>query len=159
MAGKMDISPSRAKWCMKATRLHFNSLIQEIRAISLLTVIGAPVLRTDCPLTKPSVPSIAIVLKVFSPKCCATSKTSLTSWFSTSKAVRIAGNSPSKCTSTTAPITCTHLKACPYLALIGNIWAFWIRFTRLGAGKQALATGYELDLVTALTHRNIWALE
>lgn len=33
------------------------------------TVIGDPVLRTLCPRTSPSVPSIAIVRTMFSPRC------------------------------------------------------------------------------------------
>lgn len=40
-------------------------------------VMGPAVSNTDYPLTKPSVESKAIVLTLLSPKCYATSKTSL----------------------------------------------------------------------------------
>ena len=40
-------------------------------------LIGAPVSTTSCPLTKPSVESMAIVLTLESPKCWAISRTSL----------------------------------------------------------------------------------
>ena len=69
------------------------------------TLIGAPVFWTASPLFRPSVLSIAIVLTLFSPRCCATSKTSLFPELSTSNAVKISGNAPSNWTSTTAPIT------------------------------------------------------
>ena len=69
------------------------------------TRMGEPVSETACPLTRPSVESRAMVLTLLPPKCWATSKTSLCWKPSTSKALRMGGNSPSKCTSTTAPIT------------------------------------------------------
>ena len=47
-----------------------------------------------------------VVLTAVSPKCCATSKTSLFPELSHSSAVNISGNCPSNWTSTTAPITC-----------------------------------------------------
>jgi hypothetical protein len=47
-----------------------------------------------------------MVLTLDSPRCCATSKTSLLPPLSHSKAVNISGSSPSNFTSTTAPITC-----------------------------------------------------
>lgn len=53
--------------------------------------IGAPVSLTSCPLTKPSVESMAIVLTLESPKCWATSRTNLFSTPETSKALRIGG--------------------------------------------------------------------
>ena len=56
--------------------------------------MGAPVSTTYCPLTNPSVESIAIVLTLESPKCCATSSTSLCSVPCTSKAFKILGISP-----------------------------------------------------------------
>lgn len=40
-------------------------------------LMGAPVSLTYCPRTNPSVESIAIVLTLESPKCCATSSTNL----------------------------------------------------------------------------------
>ncbi|URD76286.1 hypothetical protein MUK42_31312 [Musa troglodytarum] len=42
---------------------------------------------------------------MFSPKCCATSRTSRIELSNTSRAVKIGGNPSSKPTSTTAPIT------------------------------------------------------
>lgn len=69
------------------------------------TWIGDPVSTTFCPLTKPSVESKAIVLTVFPPRCCDTSKTNLWLNPSTSNAFRICGNPSSNWTSTTAPIT------------------------------------------------------
>ncbi len=76
------------------------------------TWIGAPVLRTFWPRTRPSVVSIAIVLTVLSPKCCATSSTTLRGLSCTSRAVRIGGRPLSNFTSTTAPIT---VAICPIL--------------------------------------------
>ncbi len=76
------------------------------------TWIGAPVLRTFWPRTRPSVVSIAIVLTVLSPKCCATSSTTLRGLSCTSRAVRIGGRPFSNFTSTTAPIT---VEICPIL--------------------------------------------
>ena len=70
---------------------------------------------TSSPLFKPSVASIAIVLTVVSPKCCATSKTNLLFPFLHSNAVKISGSSPSNLTSTTAPITCVII---PLLIII-----------------------------------------
>ncbi len=49
---------------------------------------------------------MAIVRTVFSPRCCATSRTSRLPWFCVSSAFKIAGSGPSNCTSTTAPVTC-----------------------------------------------------
>ncbi len=54
-------------------------------------LIGAPVSATSCPLTRPSVESIAIVLTLESPKCWATSSTNLFSTPLTSSALRIGG--------------------------------------------------------------------
>src|SRR6478609_4638126 len=69
------------------------------------TEIGAPVLVTTWPRTRPSVESMAIVRTWLSPRCCATSRTRRLPWLLVSSAFRIAGSSPSKATSTTAPIT------------------------------------------------------
>jgi len=57
-------------------------------------LIGAPVSTTSWPRTNPSVESIAIVLTLESPKCWATSRTSLFYTPSTSKAFRMGGISP-----------------------------------------------------------------
>ena len=48
---------------------------------------------------------MAMVRTVFSPRCWATSSTRRLPWFVVSSALRIAGSSPSNCTSTTAPVT------------------------------------------------------
>ena len=69
------------------------------------TVIGAPVSETAWPRTRPSVESMAMVRTVFSPRCCATSRTRRLPPFMVSRALRISGRSPSKATSTTAPVT------------------------------------------------------
>ena len=70
-------------------------------------LIGAPESRTSWPLTKPSVPSMAVVLAVLSPKCWATSKTSLVSVPCTSRAFRMGGSPSSNWTSPTTPVTAT----------------------------------------------------
>ena len=70
------------------------------------TCIGAPVSVTSSPLFRPSVADIAIDLSVFSPRCCATSRTTLLPSTFTCKALRIGGNSFSNSTSTTGPIIC-----------------------------------------------------
>ena len=77
------------------------------------TVIELSVSRTAWPRTKPSVESIAMVRTVFSPKCCATSNTKRFSPFMVSSALRIFGRSPSKATSTTAPVTCVTRPVAP----------------------------------------------
>ncbi len=69
------------------------------------TRICEPVSVTSWPRVRPSVASIAIVRTVLSPRCCATSRTRRLSPFVVSSADRIGGSSPSKVTSTTAPIT------------------------------------------------------
>jgi hypothetical protein len=69
------------------------------------TRICEPVSVTSWPRVRPSVASIAIVRTVLSPRCCATSRTRRLSPFIVSSADRIGGRSPSKVTSTTAPIT------------------------------------------------------
>lgn len=63
--------------------------------VSLPTGIkmGEPVSITFYPLTKPSVPSMAMVLTLESPKCWATSKIKVPSAPSTSKAFKIGGKS------------------------------------------------------------------
>ena len=68
-------------------------------------MIGLPVSTTSAPRTRPSVVSIAIVRTVFSPRCCATSSVRVRPELSTCSALRIDGSSPSKWTSTTAPMT------------------------------------------------------
>src|SRR6266581_3185420 len=69
------------------------------------TVIAAPVSVTSWPRTRPSLVSIATVRTVDSPRCCATSSTRRLPPFVVSSAFKIAGRSPSNCTSTTAPMT------------------------------------------------------
>src|SRR5688572_2525890 len=73
------------------------------------TVMALPVSVTSRPRTRPSVVSMAMVRTVLSPRCCATSSTSSLPWFWVCSAFRIAGRSPSNCTSTTAPNTCVIL--------------------------------------------------
>mmetsp|Transcript_1894 Transcript_1894/g.4938 ORF Transcript_1894/g.4938 Transcript_1894/m.4938 type:complete len:376 (+) Transcript_1894:1222-2349(+) len=75
------------------------------------TEMGEPVLLTVWPRDRPSVVSMAMVRTVFSPVCCATSRTRRTSWPSTSSASMILGIWPSNWTSTTAPITWVTLPA------------------------------------------------
>ena len=79
------------------------------------TEIGAPVSVTSWPRTSPSVVSMAMVRTVFSPSCCATSSTRRLPWLVVSRALRIAGRSSSKCTSTTAPMTWVM---CPLFAIM-----------------------------------------
>jgi hypothetical protein len=62
-------------------------------------------LSTRWPRTSPSVPSMAMVRTMFSPRCCATSSTRRMLLSSTSSAVRIGGSPSSNRTSTTAPMT------------------------------------------------------
>src|ERR1700704_5036739 len=69
------------------------------------TEMGSPVSVTSWPRTSPSVVSIEMVRTVDSPRCCATSSTRRLPPFCVSSAFRIAGRSPSNCTSTTAPMT------------------------------------------------------
>ena len=69
------------------------------------TRICEPVSVTSWPRVRPSVESMAIVRTVFSPRCWATSSTRRLPLLSVSSAERIAGSSPSKATSTTAPMT------------------------------------------------------
>src|SRR5690348_6799233 len=91
------------------------------------TEIGPPVSVTSAPRTRPSVVSIAMVRTVFSPRCCATSSTSVLPWFCVCSALRIAGSSPSNFTSTTAPITWLMVPTL-FLAMISLV-----RSERLGA--------------------------
>src|SRR5262245_16361576 len=69
------------------------------------TAIGSPVSVTSWPRTKPSDVSIATVRTVFSPRCCATSRTRRWPPFLVSSAFRMAGRWSSNWTSTTAPMT------------------------------------------------------
>merc|ERR1711944_239975 len=61
--------------------------------------MGRPSSSTTLPLTRPSVPSIAMVLTVFSPRCWATSRMSLGSLPTTVRALRISGRPSSNWTS------------------------------------------------------------
>jgi len=56
-----------------------------------------------------------MVRTVFSPRCWATSSTSLGVRFCTSKALSIGGRASSNCTSTTAPMTATTFPCAPPL--------------------------------------------
>src|SRR5215831_7283939 len=96
-------------------------------------VIGPPVSTTWVPRTSPSVVSIATVRTVFSPSCCATSRTNVRSLRSTCSAVRISGNSPSKRTSTTAPMTWVIV---PMLFLGMSLKFLCQTSQRLGAGDD-----------------------
>jgi hypothetical protein len=75
------------------------------------TVMPSPVSMTSMPRTRPSETSIEMVRTVFSPRCCATSRTrfqgsSLMAGFETLSALKIAGRLPSgKWTSTAGPMT------------------------------------------------------
>jgi len=66
--------------------------------------IGAPVSTAFSPRTRPSVVSIAIVRTSDSPRCWATSSTTRRPSALTCSAFRMFGSSPSKRTSTTAPV-------------------------------------------------------
>src|SRR5687768_8036487 len=70
------------------------------------TEMPAPVSTTSWPRTRPSVMSMAMQRTVRSPRCCATSRTSVLSPFFVVSAFSMAGSSPGNCTSTTAPRTC-----------------------------------------------------
>src|SRR4051812_20340234 len=88
------------------------------------TVIGSPVSTASAPRTSPSVVSIATVRTVFSPRCCATSSTSVRPPFSTCSEFRIDGNSPSKRTSTTAPMTWVIVPTLLWVVLIAMFSVF-----------------------------------
>src|SRR5688572_16113083 len=77
---------------------------------------------------------MAMVRTVFSPRCCATSSTSSLPWFCMCRAFKIAGRSPSNCTSTTAPITCVTLPT-RFLA-IDLSFSPSVLSQRLGAGDD-----------------------
>src|SRR5215470_14634928 len=96
------------------------------------TVIGPPLSVTSWPRTSPSVESIATVRTVDSPRCCATSSTRRLPWLSVSSALRIGGKSPSKCTSTTAPITWEMRPV--LLAILSSEGSLLLQ--RLGAGDD-----------------------
>ncbi len=76
------------------------------------TVMPSPVSRTSAPRTRPSVESMAMARTVFSPRCCATSRTRFHGWsliagLVTVSALKMAGSLPSaNSTSTTGPMTC-----------------------------------------------------
>src|SRR6185312_740183 len=99
------------------------------------TAIGSPVSTTSAPRTRPSVVSMAIVRTVFSPRCCATSRTSVLPWFWVWSAFRICGRSPSNFTSTTAPMTCEMVPTLFFA--MGLVPLFVPRASkRLGAGDD-----------------------
>src|SRR5215212_3886573 len=98
------------------------------------TSICDPVVLTDWPRVRPSVESMAMVRTTFSPRCCATSSTRRLPRLSVSSAARIGGSSPSKATSTTAPITCatrpTRLLVCAGAFGVVRAAAFGAAFLR-----------------------------
>src|SRR5690348_15184525 len=100
------------------------------------TEIGAPVSVTSWLRTRPSVTSMAMVRTVDSPRCCATSSTRRLPPLLVSSEFRIAGRSPSNCTSTTAPITWVtrpvlFIPACAIFVLL-----LISALKRLGAGDD-----------------------
>src|SRR5262245_33321871 len=97
------------------------------------TAMAAPVSVTSWPRTNPSVESMATVRTVFSPKCWATSSTKRLPRFSVSSELRISGRCPSKCTSTTAPVT---WRICPTLLLAIALLHPLLSSKRLGAGDD-----------------------
>src|SRR5882724_10035605 len=100
------------------------------------TEIGCPVSVTSWPRTRPSLVSIATVRTVDSPRCCATSSTRRLPPFVVSSAFKIAGSSPSNCTSTTAPMTWVIFPT----ALVGV--AIGLPLARV---SQRLGAGDDLD--------------
>src|SRR5918996_3712463 len=105
------------------------------------TSIGSPVSSTSWPRVRPSVPSMAIVRTVDSPRCCATSSTSRLPWLSVWSAFRIAGRWPSNWTSTTAPMTCVTWPAWMFSRLV----AMAVPCCLLGARLEGLGAGDDLD--------------
>src|SRR3954465_529960 len=97
------------------------------------TEIGWPVSETSWPRTRPSEVSIATVRTVFSPRCCATSRTRRLSPFLVSSAFRIAGRWSSNCTSTTAPMTWVIFPtALGVVAMVSSL----LQLKRFGAGDD-----------------------
>lgn len=111
-------------------------------------------LRTLCPRTSPSVPSIAIVLTMFSPKCCATSSTRRIEFSRTSKAVKIGGNPSSNLTSTTAPMTWQTLPIAPAPVNSSVIFPLGPPDPFAGGGEGAAAEAAEVAYSTARLRRN-----
>src|SRR5882724_2911025 len=108
------------------------------------TMIGWPVSVTSWPRTRPSLESIATVRTVDSPRCCATSRTRRLPPFVVSSAFRIAGRSPSNCTSTTAPMTWVIFPT----ALVGvaMVSPCYLQTYGFGASRsQRLGAGDDLD--------------
>ena len=101
------------------------------------TEIGPPVSVTSWPRTSPSVPSIAMVRTVFSPRCWATSRTRRLPWFVVSSAFRISGRKSGNVTSTTAPMTWLTVPTAP-LRLLGADFAALVDAL---AGAAFLAAG------------------
>lgn len=109
--------------------------------------MGEPVLRTRHPRTTPSVASIAMVRTTPSPKCWATSNTSLEEWSRTSSAVRIGGKPSSNLTSTTAPITWQTCPIAPFPVNSSVIFpppptSFFAGGAEGGAAAAAAAVAY-----------------
>ncbi len=74
-----------------------------------------------------------------SPRCCATSRTSLLPWLSVCRAFRIAGSAPSNWTSTTAPITCVTRPAWTFSRLTSFILVPRLRQSPVRLGQSASA--------------------
>lgn len=100
-------------------------------------MMGDPVFNTRCPRTSPSVVSMAIVRTVFSPKCCATSNTTLRLWSCTSNAVKMGGNPFSNFTSTTAPITVAMEPTLPAPVKSADLLSVDISLDSAGAAARA----------------------
>src|SRR6476469_5027875 len=113
------------------------------------TRISEPVERTDWPRVRPSVESMAMVRTTFSPRCWATSRTRRLPLLSVSSADRIAGSSPSKATSTTAPITCAtrpvRLDVVPCGALMVSAAVAMAVFLALSCSLERFGAGDDLD--------------
>ena len=91
---------ARADRNLSKTHYQYNNYyltLWKFYIVNILTMMGAPVSFTGWPLTKPSVASMEIVRTVFSPRCWATSRTTLAepAGTVTSRAFKIGGKGPS----------------------------------------------------------------
>ncbi len=91
-----------------------------------------PVSTTSAPRISPSVLSMAMVRTVRSPRCCATSSTSLPAGVSVVSAFWMLGSSAGNCTSTTAPRTCVTVPTL-FFIVVSSI-CLVMRFTRRAKG-------------------------
>src|ERR1700722_1133158 len=107
------------------------------------TEIGALVSVTSWPRTRPSEMSMAMPRTVFSPRCCATSSTSLLPLLSVVSALRMGGRERWNSTATTAPIPCmTRPVALETLAIMNVLVR---KFCAGGDGLKRLGAGDDLD--------------